>query len=182
VNIFIDLHEAELEYPVISTIVAHQNAQEVAAMASMMLTAMEFERPIGMEFSPPSLHGLTHREVGDHSDALSFLVEAPEPFLDRVRGITDEHLLLTGKDPFVMKAGEYGLLYEKIDEEGWPIEVRVGRHCSTVLQLIQIYSEMNPDKAITISQVPRYAEVIEKGVGHYLYDPSSVSPDRVVYE
>jgi len=182
VNIFIDLHEAELEYPVISTIVAHQNAQEVAAMASMMLTAMEFKRPIGMEFSPPSLHGLTHREVGDHSDALSFLVEAPEPFLDRVRGITDEHLLLTGKDPFVMKAGEYGLLYEKIDEEGWPIEVRVGRHCSTVLQLVQIYSEMNPDKAITISQVPRYAEVIEKGVGHYLYDPSSVSPDRVVYE
>ncbi|MGD9552719.1 MAG: succinylglutamate desuccinylase, partial [Candidatus Caldatribacteriota bacterium] len=148
----------------------------------MMLTAMEFKRPIGMEFSPPSLHGLTHREVGDHSDALSFLVEAPEPFLDRVRGITDEHLLLTGKDPFVMKAGEYGLLYEKIDEEGWPIEVRVGRHCSTVLQLVQIYSEMNPDKAITISQVPRYAEVIEKGVGHYLYDPSSVSPDRVVYE
>lgn len=182
VNIFIDLHEAELEYPVISTIVAHQNAQEVAAMASMMLTAMEFKRPIGMEFSPPSLHGLTHREVGDHSDALSFLVEAPEPFLDRVRGITDEHLLLTGKDPFVMKAGEYGLLYEKIDEEGWPIEVRVGRHCSTVLQLVQIYSDMNPDKAITISQVPRYAEVIEKGVGHYLYDPSSVSPDRVVYE
>jgi len=81
-----------------------------------------------------------------------------------------------------MKAGEYGLLYEKIDEEGWPIEVRVGRHCSTVLQLVQIYSDMNQDKAITISQVPRYAEVIEKGVGHYLYDPSSVSPDRVVYE
>jgi len=93
VGLFIDLHEAELEYPVISTIVAHQNAQEIAAMVSMMLTAFEFKRPIGMEFSPPSLHGLSHREVGDYSDALSLLFEAPEPFLDRVRGITDEHLL-----------------------------------------------------------------------------------------
>ena len=182
VGLFIDLHEAELEYPVISTIVAHQNAQEVAAMASMMLTAMEFKRPIGMEFSPPSLHGLSHREVGDYSDALSLLFEAPEPFLDRVRGITDEHLLLTGKDPFVMKAGEYGLLYEKIDEQGWPIDVRVGRHTSAILQVIQTFSEMYPDKVVAISSVPRYAEVIENGVGHYLYNPDEAPADRVVYE
>ena len=182
VGLFMDLHEAELEYPVISTIVTNQNAQEVAAMASMTLTAFEFERPMGMEFSPPSLHGLSHREVGDYSGALSLLFEAPEPFLDRVRGITDEHLLLTGEDPFVMKAGEYGLLYEKIDEKGWPIDVRVGRHCSTVLQVIQTYSEMYPDKAVALSKVPRYAELIEKGVGHYFYDPAEAPVERVVYE
>ena len=182
VGLFIDLHEAELEYPVISTIVSHQNAQEVAAMASMMLTAFEFKRPIGMEFSPPSLHGLSHREVGDYTDALSLLFEAPEPFLDRVRGITDENLLLTGKDPFVMKAGEHGLLYEKIDEQGWPIDVRVGRQTSTILQVVQTYSEMYPDKIITLSSVPRYAEVIENGVGHYFYDPTKAPADRVVYE
>ena len=182
VGLFIDLHEAELEYPVISTIVAHQKAQEIAAMSSMILTAMEFERPIGMEFSPPALHGLTHREVGDHSDALSLLFEAPEPFLDRVRGITDENLLLTGKDPFVIKAGEYGLLYEKIDERGWPIEVRVSRHTSTILQVIQTYSEIYPDKAVFLSQVPRYAEVIQNGVGHYFYNPAEAPTDRVVYE
>jgi len=182
VGLFIDLHEAELEYPVISTIVANQNAQEVVAMASMILTAFEFKRPIGMEFSPPALHGLSHREVGDFSEALSVLVEAPEPFLDRVRGVTDEHLLLTGKDPFVMKAGEYGLLYEKIDENGWPINVRVGRHCSTVLQLIQTYSEMYPDKVVTITNVPRYAEVIENGIGYYFYNPAEAPAERVVYE
>ena len=182
VGLFIDLHEAELEYPVISTIVANQNAQEIAAMASMMLTAMEFKRPIGMEFSPPSLHGLSHREVGDYSDALSLLFEAPEPFLDRVRGITDEHLLLTGKDPFVMKAGEFGLLYEKIDEKGWPIDVRVGRHTSTILQVVETFSEMYPDKAVSIKSVPRYAEVIANGTGHYLYNPEETPAERVVYE
>ncbi len=47
VDLVIDLHEAELEYPVIGTIVAHQKAQEIAAMASMELSASEFR--IGME-------------------------------------------------------------------------------------------------------------------------------------
>jgi hypothetical protein len=81
-----------------------------------------------------------------------------------------------------MKAGEYGLLYEKIDEQGWPIDVRVGRQTSTILQVVQTFSEMYPDKVVVISNVPRYAEVIENGVGHYFYDPAEASADRVVYE
>jgi len=182
VDIFIDLHEAELEYPVISTIVTHEKGQEIAAIASMMLTEMEFERPIGMEFSPPSLHGLSHREVGDHSQAISLLFETPEPFLDRVRGITDEELLLTGKDVFVMEAGKYGLLYERIDEEGWPIDVRVGRHCSTVLETVQAYSDMNPDKPILMEGIPRYQEVIAQGTGFYFRNPQEMAEGEVYYE
>jgi hypothetical protein len=182
VDLFIDYHEAELEYPVISTIVSHQKATEIAAMTKMILTAYEFKRPIGMEYSPPSLHGLSHREVGDHTRAASLLFEAPEPFLDRVRGITDEKLLLTGKDAFVMKAGEHGLLYEQITEEGWPIDVRVGRHSSTTLQVAEVWSEMNPDKPVVIENVPRYAQVIEKGLGHYFQNPDKVNKDQVVYE
>lgn len=180
VDMVIDLHEAELEYPVISTIVANQNGADIAAMTSMMLTSMEF--PIGMEFSPVNLHGLAHREIGDFTGAMSYVVESPEPFLDRVRGITDERLLLTGKDPFVMKAGSHGLLYEKIDESGWPIDVRVGRHNSTVLELVNTMSMTYPDKTVVIEGVPRYAEVVANGVGGYLVDPSQVPADRVVYE
>lgn len=182
VDLFIDLHEAELEYPVISTIVAHQNAAEIAAMASMILTGEEFDQPIGMEYSPPTLHGLSHREVGDFTRAASLLLEAPEPFLDRVRAVTDEALLLSGKDPFVMKAGEHGLLYEDIDEEGWPIDVRVGRHCSSILQIAATWSEFNFDKPIVIENAPRYAEVIEHGIGHYFLNPAEADPQRVVYD
>ena len=182
VDVFIDYHEAELEYPVISTIVAHQKMTEVAAMASMMLTGEEFKRPIGMEYSPPTLHGLSHREVGDHTRAASLLFETPEPFLDRVRGVTDEKLLLEGKDPFVMKAGEHKLLYEQITEEGWPIDVRVGRQSSATLKVAELCSEMNPEKAIVIKGVPRYAQVIEKGVGHWFCDPSKADSARIYYE
>ncbi|GAI52743.1 unnamed protein product, partial [marine sediment metagenome] len=42
--------------------------------------------------------------------------------------------------------------------------------------------EMYPDKVVAISNVPRYAEVIENGVGHYFYDPEKALADRVVYE
>ena len=180
VDVFIDLHEAELQYPVISTIVAHDTGEELATYVSMMLSDMEFN--IGMEYSPVNLHGLSHREVGDHSDAVSLLFEAPEPFLDATRGRTTREQLLTGQDEFVVKAGEAGLLFERIDEKGWPVAVRVGRHTSTVLQTMEAWTELNPDRPIRCRGVPRYADVIERGVGHWLRDPASVSPDRVRVE
>lgn len=50
VDFFIDMHEAELEYPIISTIVAHQSAAPVGAMVSMILTSEQFK--LGVEYSP----------------------------------------------------------------------------------------------------------------------------------
>lgn len=180
VDLFIDLHEAELQYPVISTIVAHDTGEELAAFVSMMLSDMEFE--IGMEYSPATLHGLSHREVGDHSDAVSLLFEAPEPFLDATRGRTTREQLLTGRDAFVVKAGEAGLLFESIDANGWPIDVRVGRHTSTILMTMESWTELNPDRALRVSGVPRYQEIIDTGLGRWLHDPVTAPPERVVVE
>lgn len=180
VDVFIDLHEAELQYPVISTIVTHERGEELATFVSMMLSDEEFN--IGTEYSPKSLHGLSHREVGDYSDAVSLLFEAPEPFLDATRGRTTREQLLTGRDEFVMKAGEHGLLFERIDESGWPIDVRVGRHTSTVLRTMESWTELNPERPLVCRGVPRYAEVIAQGLGHWLHDPSQDAAERVVIE
>jgi hypothetical protein len=182
VDMLIDLHEAELEYPVENTIVAHERGQDIAAMASMTLTAQEFPVPIGMEFSPLALHGLTLREVGDHSEAISLLFEVAEPMLDRIRGVTDEHLLMEGRDEFVMEAGKHKLLYAPMDENGWPIEVRVGRHLSTTLQCLDIFNMMNPDRAVVVSGIPRYAEVVEKRLGHLFQNPLNAATDRIAYD
>jgi len=182
VDIFIDYHEAELEYPVENTIVTHERGQAVAAMTSMMLTAQEFPVPMGMEFSPKALHGLSHREVGDYSEAMSMIFEVAEPMLDRIRGITAEKLLMEGRDDFVVKAGEHKLLYAPMDDQGWPIDVRVGRHLSALLQTVDSYNMTAPDKPMVLSGVPRYAEVIEKGTGAFLQNPSAASADRVYYD
>ena len=180
VDIYVDLHEAELQYPVISTIVAHDRGEELATFVSMMLSDMEFN--MGMEYSPKNLHGLSHREVGDFSNAVSLLFEAPEPFLDATRGRTTREQLLTGKDEFVVKAGEAGLLFEQIDETGWPMEKRVGRHTSTLLMTMESWTELNPEKPLVCTGVPRYDEILVAGVGRWLKDPDSVRPDRVVVE
>jgi predicted deacylase len=181
VDIVIDIHEAELQYPVISTIVAHQKGQDLAALASMMISGSEgFE--IGMEYSPQALHGLSHREIGDHTDAISLLLEAPEPFLDATRSRTDRKLLLEGKDEFVVRAGKHGLLFEKIDQRGWPIDVRVGRHCSSILQILEVWSGEKPERTVAVSGIPRYSEVVEKSIGSFLRNPATADPKRIYYE
>ncbi len=181
VDVVIDLHEAELQYPVINTIVTHEKGQDLATMASMTLADLE-GFTMGTEFSPVNLHGLSHREIGDFSDAISLLLEAPEPFLDATRGITGEKQLLEGKDEFVVKAGQHGLLYAPIDENGWPIATRVGRHTSTVLQIMQSWNEFHPEKELVCQGVPKYAEVIEKGVGAFLVDPGTAIKANVIFE
>jgi predicted deacylase len=181
VDVAIDLHEAELQYPVISTIVAHPKGQDLAAMASMMISATEgFD--IGMENSPEALRGLSHREIGDNTGAVSLLFEAPEPLLDATRGKTDRRLLLEGRDEFVVRAGQHGLLFEKIDENGWPIDLRVGRHCSTILQVLELWSEDNAERAVVVTGVPRYTDIKANGTGAYLKDPAKAPATGLRYE
>jgi hypothetical protein len=148
-------------------------------MAAMLLADNENFK-IGTENSPPNLHGLSHREIGDWSPAISLLFEAPEPFLDATRGITSTEQLLTGRDDFVVRAGRAGLLYEKIDERGWPIAVRVGRHTSSIAQVAETWTEDHPARPLVVGAIPRYKDVIANGVGHYLKDPSRAT--RVAYE
>lgn len=182
VDMTIDLHEAELEYSVINTIVAHENSANIAALVSMELTPTFEKAGIGVEKSPKELHGLSHREIGDHSDSGLLLFEVAEPMLDRIRGVTGEKLLLEGKDPFVRKAGQHGLLYSPMPESGWPIDVRVGRHSATILKTIEVWNQYHPNNPIQVSNIPGYQEVKENGVGYYFHNPEEVSEDRVAYE
>jgi hypothetical protein len=74
------------------------------------------------------------------------------------------------------------LLFEKIDEKGWPIDVRVGRHCSTILSVLDFWTADHPDRGVVLKNVPRYAEVIEKGTGAFLKNPAAADPKTVYYE
>ena len=182
VDMTLDFHEAELEYTVENTIVVHEKGQAVAAMVSMDLTANTFDVPVGMEFSPTALHGLSHREVGDYSDAASYLVEVAEPMLDRIRGITDEELLMSGKDRFVMMAGDRKLLYAPIDENGWPIEKRVARHIAVATKISEVNTTVNPDQVITIEGIPTYEEIMANGLAPYYHNPATAPAERVYYD
>ena len=166
INMEIDLHEASPEYPVINAIVAHERAMPIS---SQVVMNMEFEDiQIGLEPSPPSLHGLSHRELGDYTSTYAVLMETANASQGRLRGKTDENLVLTGKDPIYVKAQKIGRLFVPYDENGHPIEERVGRHLTGVVQHIIVMGENEPDKEIIIEGLPSYEDLQKNGVGAYL--------------
>jgi len=180
VDIAVDLHGAETMFPVTNCIVAPDKSVRIATMASLTVKAREhFDSHV--EPSPSGFRGLSHREIGDHSDTLPFLLEAPIPFLDQPTGPKTEKLLLDGKDPFLLSLSRKGKLFVSYDETGWPMEKRVGQHCSVALELLRQYSRKFPQREIEIRNVPRYAEVVKNGVGHYYHDPKKADKDKVYH-
>jgi predicted deacylase len=178
VDIAIDIHGAETMFPVTNCIVAPEKSVRIATMATLTVKAREgFDSHV--EPSPSGFRGLSHREIGDHSDTMPFLLEAPIPFLDQPTGPKTEKLLLDGKDPFLLSLSKKGKLFVPYDETGWSMEKRVGQHCSLILELMRQFSRKFPEKKIEIQNVPRYAEVVKNGVGHYYHNPKTAAQDKV---
>ena len=178
VDIAIDIHGAETMFPVTNCIVAPDTSMKIATLTSMTVKAMEgFENHV--EPSPQGFRGLSHREIGDYSKTMPFLLEAPLPFLDQPTGPKTTDLLLNGKDPFLLSLSKQNKLFVPYDESGWPMEKRVGQHCSVVLEIMKQFSQKNVDKTIAIDNVPRYAEVVENRVGYYFHDPKKAEKDNI---
>jgi predicted deacylase len=181
VDVAIDMHGAETMFPVTNCIVAPIKSSKIATLVSMTVKAMEgFDNHV--EPSPANFHGLSHREIGDFSDTLPFLLEAPIPFLDQPTGPKTVRLLLDGKDPFLLSLSRAKKLFVPYDESGWPMDKRVGQHCSVSLEILRQFTKKNPEKAIVVSAVPRYAELVKNGVGPYFHDPAKADPKRVHFE
>ncbi|MEI6876775.1 MAG: succinylglutamate desuccinylase [Spirochaetota bacterium] len=166
IDVTVDLHEASPEYPVINAIVAHERAMKVASVAVLNL---EFDGiTMGLEPSPVNLHGLSHRELGDATNTLALLMEAANPSQGRLRGVTDEALILKGRDPLYVRAKALGRLFVPYDEKGWPLEVRVGRHMAGLAAIFAAWSEGRPDSPIISGGLPSYDDIVAEGLGKLL--------------
>jgi hypothetical protein len=177
IDMTIDIHEASLGYPVVSTYVCHQRAEEMCMMAAMVLSAEQF--PMKTETSPTSLRGLTHREVGDFTDSFAVLMETPEPFIEKFAGPMTEDLMLGGRDEFIQTAATRGLLYTDYDiKTGASLGYRVGRHLAGAAEVIKQMGEFFPEKAMGVNW-PTYPEMMQRGLGAFLHDPAKADPKRV---
>jgi hypothetical protein len=77
VDVVIDMHESSINSRLAHMVVCHPRAMDVGAMAILDL---EMEGiALKQEVSQEEFRGLSHREFGDHTDALAFLVETPNP-------------------------------------------------------------------------------------------------------
>jgi hypothetical protein len=166
VNLVIDLHEASPEYPVINAIVAHEKAMALASAVVMNLELRGIK--IGLEPSPKNLRGLTHRELGDHTEALAVLMETANPSQGRIRGRTNAALVVSGKDRMYLKARGMGRLYVEFDEKGYPLAHRVARHLAGIEEFLKAYSEAYPSQPILAENIPSPEEMISEGMGKFL--------------
>ena len=147
---------------------------------------------IAYERSPQTMHGLTHRELGDYTNAYVFLAETSNASQGKLRGAFTENLITYYEtDKFYEFAAsldeKYGtkLLYARpvsLDE-------RVARHAYTIQSIIEAYNEIGKSRFVNVTQrdgqkgvggevlgkliisgMPEYVDYIDNGVGYYLKD------------
>ena len=181
ISMVIDLHEASPEYITINAIVYHQDAGYLAASAQLAMelyveTAADGTFINGVEIktdaSPTELHGLTHRELGDFTNAYVFLAESSNASQGKLRGKFTSDLIITGEDKFYEWADQLGLLYAA------PVHIneRVARHTITVTSIVNAFNNSGTTRLgenvgqLVINNVPSYVEIYDNGVGYYLHD------------
>lgn len=169
IDMTIDLHEASPEYPVINAIVSHERGMSLASKVAINLQMEGIN--IGLEPSPVSLRGLTHRELGDYTDTLAILMETANPAQGRLRGKTDENLVLTGIDPTYVKAQRLGRLFVPFDNTGHPLDQRVARHLTAIAEFSKAFTAEKSERPIIIQNLPAYEELTAGGIGKYLLPP-----------
>lgn len=166
VDIAIDLHEAAPEIPIINAVVTHPKCRDIGAAAVLNL---EFDGlQYSLEISPDNFHGLSHREWGDRSPVLPFLMETSNPIQGRLRGVTSADLIVNGIDIRYETAAQIGTMRITYDLNGEPLSVRVGRHLQGLVEIISSCNDANPGKMINYQSLPTYADLIDKGVGAFL--------------
>ena len=94
-------------------------------------------------------------------------METGNPVQGRLRGYTDEDLILTGEDPCYVIAYDLGLLYVDYSAGNFPMELRVGRHLAGVNAYINAFNN-NSEKQIVVSGIPSYDEMVNGYLGDYL--------------
>lgn len=166
VTLAVDLHEAAPEIPIINALITHEKGRDIAAGAVLNLEIEGLQ--YALELSPPNFRGLSHREWGDRTEAIPFLMETSNPIQGRLRGRTSEELILEGEDSLYLKAARLGTVRITYDDAGEPLARRVGRHLQGLRAIIESFREQHPELPFTYTGMPGYAELLERGVGGYL--------------
>ena len=98
---------------------------------------------------------------------LALLMETSNPSQGRLRGKTDENLVVTGQDKYYLKAAGYGRLYDfGYDADGAPISERVARHVTGVAQFAVAFNELGLGNLV-INGIPSYVDMAAD-IGQFL--------------
>ena len=110
---------------------------------------------------------LTAAAKSQGKERLALLMETSNPSQGRLRGKTDENLVVTGQDKYYLKAAGYGRLYDfGYDADGAPISERVARHVTGVAQFAVAFNELGLGNLV-INGIPSYVDMAAD-IGQFL--------------
>lgn len=142
-----DLHEAGPESRLAWMVVAHPRALDLAAAAVLDLDAAGL--PMKLEASDEKFRGLSHREWGDATGALAFLLETP--------------------NPAQAKGAAANGPAEQVDHPDLPLAARAGAHLETILAVLAAHAAEAPaGRQVRLEEVPGRAALVERGLGAFL--------------
>ena len=168
-DLAIDLHEASPEYPVVNTLVAHQRAMDLAALANVAL--QEQGVTIGLEASPESLHGLSHREWGDATGALAVLAETTNPAQGGCAAPRAPRWSPPGATASTCDRRRAAACRRRSPRRAGRCTCASRGTWPTVRELIATLAMVAPERPVEIGGVPTYDDVVKAGLGPWLQPP-----------
>lgn len=148
VDVAFDLHEAGVTSRLANTLVAHPKGMDAAVFAILDLSAQGIH--INLEPSREEFRGLSHREWGDHTQALSFLTETANP----------------GQSPDIVNP-------DVINDPVNPLHDRVGRQLAMVRAVLDATALLGVPP-VTYDGVPTYADLVRDGLSPWLNAPTAL--------
>ena len=170
VDLLFDGHEASPEFRAVNFLIAHERAMDLgsAAILNANLDAMMEGNmdgyPFKLDRSGATSWGLSHRALGDNTNAMATLFESLNPVMGFCHDKVTEELVKDGISPNYVKITELGLLNSgELTEAGSPIELRAAYHMEMSRHLIGALGELYPEKTLTISGLPTFNDLVTNG-------------------
>ena len=164
IDFIYDGHEAGGESTnLVNTLVVHENAVPLGSTA--ITNCMINNLPFKMEFSGKTSYGLSHRGLGDNTNALCTLFETVNGTMGSYHDKMSEALYKDGISPnyVTLQRNGYYTTYE-YPETGFPIEKRTAYHMAMSLEVINSFNILYPDKPILVTGMPDPNYMIENGL------------------
>ena len=163
ITIVIDLHEASPEYGVNNAMVFHEDAEAIKGEMDLEgFTGIRESESLGsssqaIKLNPSAkrLRGLTHRELGDFTNAYVFLFETSNASQGKLHGAFVPELITCDgyRDKFYAYAWKQTLKYnitggylgnKMLEAPAASIDERVARHTDSILSVINAFNAVYP--------------------------------------
>lgn len=161
VNVALDMHEGSPEFPYLDTTIAHERALAMASAAIMEMNLNGIS--MRTEVSGQTSYGLSHRALGDNTDALMTLMETYNPSMGPLHGKMDDELVMDGYEPNYTVAHRKGIITYNVRDGAYPLYERAARHMVCTVEIAKAFSLYFPDQPVVISGIGSLEELIAGG-------------------